>query len=117
APTQGEIYFEDERIAAPNQSLKPHQLTSRGIARTFQNIRLFGDLSVEDNVRCAFAGRAGYGLWNALLRDAKCSDQENWIREETKRLLELFHLDPRKDVIARNLPYGDQRRLEIARAM
>ncbi|MDQ3814210.1 MAG: ABC transporter ATP-binding protein [Armatimonadota bacterium] len=117
APTAGEIWFEKARIATPNKSLRPHQLTRRGIARTFQNIRLFGDLTVEDNVRCAFAGRAGYGLWSTLLRDGKMARQERWIREETARILDLFGLLRRRDVLARNLPYGDQRRLEIARAV
>src|SRR5438045_537035 len=66
APTAGEIWLQGERVAGPNRCLRPHQLVRRGIARTFQNIRLFGDLSVEDNVRCAFAGRAGYGLASTL---------------------------------------------------
>lgn len=117
APTAGEIWFENQRVASAGQSLKPHQLTRRGIARTFQNIRLFGDLSVEDNVRCAFAGRAGYGLISALLRDAKQARQEAWIKEETARLLEIFSLEKRSDTLARNLAYGEQRKLEIARAM
>ena len=117
APTVGEIWFENQRVASAGRSLKPHQLTRRGIARTFQNIRLFGDLSVEDNVRCAFAGRAGYGLISALLRDAKQARQEAWIKEETARLLEIFGLEKRSDTLARNLAYGEQRKLEIARAM
>src|SRR5690349_20964296 len=62
APTAGEIWFEGEKVASAGKSLKPHKLVRRGMARTFQNIRLFGDMTVEDNVRCAFAGRAGYGL-------------------------------------------------------
>jgi branched-chain amino acid transport system ATP-binding protein len=117
APTGGEIWSAGERIAGRGQSLRPHQLTRRGIARTFQNIRLFGELTVEDNVRCAFAGRAGYGFWSTLLRDGKQARQEKWIHEETARLLEIFGLVKRRDDLARNLPYGDQRRLEIARAM
>lgn len=117
APTGGEIWFEGERVASSNKTLKPHQLAARGIARTFQNIRLFGDLSVEDNVRCAFSNRAGYGLKSALLRDAKYFARETWIRDEAQRLLQIFDLDGRKSTWARNLPYGDQRRLEIARAM
>ncbi len=117
APTGGEIWVEGQRVASPGKCLKPHQLTRRGVARTFQNIRLFGDLSVEDNVRCAFAGRAGYGLLSTLLRDGKQSRQEAWISSETARLLKIFDLDGRKHLSARNLPYGDQRKLEIARAM
>lgn len=121
APTDGEIAFEGETVASPGKSLKPHRLTRRGIARTFQNIRLFGDLSVQENVLCAFAGRgqtgAGYGLASALLRNGRRADREHEMRGETKRLLELFGLWERREVVARNLPYGDQRRLEIARAL
>jgi branched-chain amino acid transport system ATP-binding protein len=122
APTAGEIWFEDECIAAargsrPGKSLSPHKLARRGIARTFQNIRLFQDLSVEDNVRCAFAGRSGYGLASTLLRDGRQARQEAWIRSETDELLTLFDLSDRRQELARNLPYGDQRRLEIARAL
>ena len=117
APTAGEIWFEGERIATAGKSLAPHKLAHKGLARTFQNIRLFGDLSVEDNVRCAFAGRAGYGLASALLRDSRQARQETWIAEETTKLLKLFGLAERAHIQARNLPYGDQRRLEIVRAL
>lgn len=117
APTAGEIWFGGQRIAAARKALRPHQLTRRGIARTFQNIRLFGDLTVEDNVRCAFAGHSGYGLWSSLLRDGRRARQEAWIADEAHRLLDLCGLAGRKHLCARNLPYGDQRRLEIARAL
>lgn len=117
APTAGEICFEGKPIARENRALRPHQLTRLGIARTFQNIRLFADLTVQDNVRCAFAGRAGYGLWSTLVRDGRQANQETWIRSETQHLLDLFQLSDRQDTLARNLPYGDQRRLEIARAL
>lgn len=116
APTGGEIWVEGARVASANKSLKPHQLVRRGVARTFQNIRLFGDLSVEDNVRAAFASRAGYGFTSALWQNGKAARQECWIEDETAKLLETFGLSDRKDALSRNLPYGDQRRLEIARA-
>ncbi len=116
APTDGEIYVEGERVASAGKSLKPHRLVRRGVARTFQNIRLFGDLSVEDNVRAAFASRAGYGTFAALLQNGAAARQESWIESETAKLLEIFGLSKRKNEISRNLPYGDQRRLEIARA-
>ncbi len=116
-PTGGEIWFEGQRVAQANKALAPFRLSQRGIARTFQNIRLFGDLSVEDNVRCAFAARAGYGLWGALLRTGKQARRENEIARETHQLLQLFGLSTRSSTLARNLPYGDQRRLEIARAL
>jgi branched-chain amino acid transport system ATP-binding protein len=123
APTGGEIWFEGERVASAKKSLRPHQLSRRGIARTFQNIRLFGDLSVEDNVRCAFASRTqfgdakSYGFASALMRTGKFASQEKWIADQANELLEIFGLANRKSTFARNLPYGDQRRLEIARAL
>ena len=117
APTGGEIWFSGARCAAPGKARKPHQLVRQGIARTFQNIRLFGDMSVQDNVRCAFAGRAGYGLGPTLLRTGGRQAREAWISEESMRLLEIFSLSSRANDAARNLPYGDQRRLEIARAV
>ena len=117
APSEGEIWFDEQRVASTNQALKPHQLTRRGIARTFQNIRLFGDLSVQDNVRAAFASRAQYGLSATLLRTAKRERRENDIAAQTAQLLEIFDLGPRAHTLACNLPYGDQRRLEIARAL
>ena len=117
APTEGEIWFDNQRIASANKSFKTYQLTRRGIARTFQNIRLFGDLTVEDNVRAAFAGRAGYGLSSTLLRDKKLATRESEIASQSHELLEIFGLSSRAQTVARNLPYGDQRRLEIARAL
>ena len=123
APTGGEIFIGDERVASPGKSLRPHQLAKLGVARTFQNIRLFGDLSVEENVRCAFAARSSlagstpYGLPATILRGARQSLQENFIAQETARLLEIFGLSHRAEIHARNLPYGEQRRLEIARAL
>ena len=117
APSGGEIFLDGQRVAAAGKSLRPHKLTRLGVARTFQNIRLFGDLSVEDNVRCGFASRAGYGLASALLRDARQARQEAWIKAESARLLEIFGLENRAQTSARNLPYGEQRKLEIARAM
>ena len=117
APTGGEIWVQGQRAAWSGVCMRPHQLVRRGVARTFQNIRLFGDMSVQDNVRCAFSGRAGYGLAGALFRGGRQAAQETWIARETAELLELFDLDKRAGDLARNLPYGDQRRLEIARAV
>jgi len=116
-PTSGQILFEDQSVASPGKSLKVHQLTRRGIARTFQNIRLFGDLSVEDNVRAAFDSRAGYGMGGTLLRSFGRARGEARIEAEAAQLLGIFELGERRQVLARNLPYGDQRRLEIARAL
>lgn len=123
SPTGGEIWFGGKRVASANKSLRSHQLAQKGIARTFQNIRLFGDMSVEDNVRCAFAARGSfdgstpYGLGAALSKNAAQAAQEEYIARETGRLLEIFGLTARSSTHAGNLPYGDQRRLEIARAL
>lgn len=117
APTGGEILFEGQRVAGAGHTLKPHKLARLGIARTFQNIRLFKELSVEDNVRAAFSGWAGYGLGTAIFRTAKRARLEAEIQQESHRLLQLFGLAGREQVCARNLPYGDQRRLEIVRAL
>src|SRR5690606_22997466 len=109
APTGGEIYFEGERVASKNKSLRSHQLARRGIARTFQNIRLFGDLSVEDNVRCAFAARSTldestpYSLASAIACDHRQARQEYYVARETARLLEIFDLTNRASTHARNL--------------
>ncbi|HEX8551076.1 MAG TPA: ABC transporter ATP-binding protein [Abditibacteriaceae bacterium] len=115
APTGGEIWFEGERVASENNSLKPHKLARKGIARTFQNIRLFAEMTVEDNVRAAFA--ADYGLAAAMFRTAKRANSEAEVAAETARLLSLFGLAGREHVLARNLPYGDQRKLEMVRAL
>jgi branched-chain amino acid transport system ATP-binding protein len=117
APTGGEIWFNGERVAWSGKSLKVHQLVRRGVARTFQNIRLFGDLSVADNIRAAFASRAQYGILDSLIQTPKLTAREDWINEETQKLLEVFRLENRANTQSCNLPYGDQRRLEIARAV
>jgi branched-chain amino acid transport system ATP-binding protein len=111
--TSGDIRFEGRSI----RGLKPSRITALGIARTFQNIRLFNDLDVIDNVRVACDFRAGYGLLAGVLRSGRCRAEEARIEAKARRLLELFDLDARRDEIARSLPYGDQRRLEIARAL
>jgi branched-chain amino acid transport system ATP-binding protein len=96
---------------------KPHQIARAGVARTFQNIRLFPDLSVLDNVRVACHLRERHGLAPTVLRLAGHRAAERSILERSLRLLELFELADRRDEQARSLPYGDQRRLEIARAL
>jgi len=97
--------------------LKPHQIASAGMSRTFQNIRLFPNLSVLDNVRVACHVRGRHGILPTVLRLPAHVAQERRIEESARRLLVLFDLDDRRDEVARSLPYGDQRRLEIARAL
>ena len=90
APTSGEIWLDGERVASSGKTMRPNALVKRGIARTFQNIRLFGDLSVADNVRAAFASHQSYSFWHALLQTGKMGRVEDAIDEETQRLLGVF---------------------------
>ena len=112
-PTTGEILFKGKSIVG----LKPNQITERGIARTFQNIRLFGELSVLDNVKIAYHCHMNYGLLESVLRLGRYWEEERKLEEEAYRLLEIFHLADVAGEKAKNLPYGAQRRLEIARAL
>ncbi len=101
----------------PLIGLKPYQIAAAGLSRTFQNIRLFPDLTVLDNVRIACHLRASGTMAGAILRSAFHIGEERAITERSRQLLEIFDLDSRRDEYAKNLPYGDQRRLEIARAL
>ena len=112
-PTSGQIDFDGKSLLG----LKPYQVTQRGIARTFQNIRLFSDLSVLDNVKIAYHFHVKYGLAEAVLRIGRYYPEEDEIERKAMECLKMFKLDDRRDEIARNLPYGEQRRLEIARAL
>ena len=112
-PTTGEILFKDKSIVG----LAPYEITARGIARTFQNIRLFGELSVLDNVKIAYHCHMNYGLVEAVLRVGRYRSEEEKLTEEALRLLKIFHLEGVAQEKAKNLPYGAQRRLEIARAL
>ena len=113
APTEGDILFEGVSISGK----KPYEIAQRGIGRTFQNIRLFSDLTVMDNVRTAASVRAKTGLAATVLQTAGCARIEKTVTEDAGHLLELLGLYDLRDEQARNLPYGDQRRLEIARAL
>jgi branched-chain amino acid transport system ATP-binding protein len=112
-PTEGTIHFAQKRIAG----LKPHDLTKLGIARTFQNIRLFGSLSVLDNVRAAMQLHCAHGIRSALLRSKSFKAHEHEIEQQAIELLDIFDLGKMRDEEAKSLPYGDQRRLEIVRAL
>lgn len=113
APTSGTILFEGESIAG----LKPHQITGRGIARTFQNIRLFPSLTVLDNVRVGLLLHLQNGFHGALWRSRRFSSEERAVEQKAVELLEIFKLGRFRHSMARGLPYGDQRRLEIVRAL
>ena len=112
-PTTGEITFDGQSIVG----LKPYQITQRGITRTFQNIRLFSELSVLDNVKIAFHCHVKYGLLESVLRVGRYFGEEDDIEAESLKLLKIFKLDEHAYDVAKNLPYGAQRRLEIARAL
>ncbi|MBO6292826.1 MAG: ABC transporter ATP-binding protein [Selenomonas sp.] len=112
-PTTGEITFGGKSIVG----LKPYQITQRGIARTFQNIRLFSELTVLDNVKIAFHDHVKYGVLEAVLRVGRYYKEEDRIEQEALKLLDIFHLKDKAGELAKNLPYGAQRRLEIARAL
>ena len=109
----GEIHLQGLRL----NGLRPNRIAAAGLARTFQNIRLFGDLTVLDNVRVACHVRAQTGFAAAILRTRAHYGEEAAIRERALELLRIFGLAERTEELARNLPYGDQRRLEIARAL
>lgn len=112
-PTAGEIIFQDKKL----NGKKPYQITSYGIGRTFQNIRLFQNLTVLDNVKTACHLHSKEGMFSSVLRSKRFEEEENELTGRSVNLLEIFGLDLLKDEKASNLPYGQQRRLEIARAM
>jgi branched-chain amino acid transport system ATP-binding protein len=112
-PTAGQINFN----SLPITGLEPFEINHLGIARTFQNIRLFPNLTVLDNVRIAYHIHAGYGLNDAILRNGKFTQKERELTEKAQDFLAIFNLQDRQGVIAKNMPYGEQRRLEIARAL
>jgi len=112
-PTEGAITFRGESMVGK----KPYRITDHGIARTFQNIRLFSSLTVFDNVRVAFHLHLVSGMVHALIRGRGFLQEESEIRNRVMDLLRIFHLDGHAMAEARNLPYGDQRRLEIVRAL
>ncbi|MBI5691049.1 MAG: ABC transporter ATP-binding protein [Verrucomicrobia bacterium] len=112
-PTDGTISFAGRDL----RGRRVDEVVGLGIARTFQNIRLFGSLSVFDNVRVACNLHRGTAPWQALVRLGAFRDDEAAIRRRAEELLELFHLGRVRDVPARSLPYGEQRRLEIVRGL
>ena len=112
-PTSGQMLLNGRRIDGQS----PVQLNRLGLARTFQNIRLFQNLTVLDNVIVALNGSAEEGLLSTLLRGPKFHRERKHSRATGMQLLETMHLADDADRLAKNLPYGDQRRLEIARAL
>ena len=109
SPTAGEVRFQGETVLG----LPPHRLIERGMARTFQGIRLFSEMTVLENVMVGAHCRMRSGVWGALLRGEGVRQEEEAIRNKAKLLLEFVGLAARSDQKARTLSYGDQRRLEI----
>lgn len=113
SPTEGSVYLDGENLKSKAASF----ITCMGIARTFQNIRLFNNLSVIDNIKIARHTRINYSFFDGIFKTKKYRLEEAMITEESLALLKLFHLDDKKDLLAKNLPYGAQRKLEMARAL
>jgi branched-chain amino acid transport system ATP-binding protein len=112
-PTSGKIYYRDKLL----NGLMPHTITGSGIARTFQNIRLFDDETVLDNLKIAHFSHTEYGLLDALFRSKKFKQQEERVEEISMGILETLNLGHLANKKAGALPYGEQRRVEIARAL
>jgi branched-chain amino acid transport system ATP-binding protein len=112
-PSEGEIVFDGVRI----DGKKPHQIAKLGVARTFQNIRLFADMTVFENVLAARHLRSRQTLADAVLGTGRHHVEERDMRDRAKMLLKIFDLDAVANEPATSLPYGSQRRLEIARAL
>jgi branched-chain amino acid transport system ATP-binding protein len=112
-PSGGEICFQGESTIG----MEPFEVTQLGIGRTFQNIRLFPNLTVLDNVRIAYHPHAGYGMFDAILRSQRFEAKERELTERAQDFLAIFKLERIQDDLAKNLPYGQQRRVEIARAL
>ena len=113
APDAGDFVFDGLPLAGS----KPHEVAARGIARTFQNIRLFANLSALENVMIGRHVRTTAGVWGAILRDRRTRAEERAIERRAFELLEYVGVQRRANDLAKHLAYGDQRRLEIARAL
>ncbi|MEW5785967.1 MAG: ABC transporter ATP-binding protein [Bacillota bacterium] len=116
-PSDGDVHYYGELLCSPRKRAKPYQITALGIARTFQNIRLFKDISVLDNVKVAYHKNVSYGLFSGLFHNNTYVREEAEIDHLASDFLKIFNLDQKKNELAKNLPYGEQRRLEIARAL
>ena len=113
SPTEGKVFFKDKDITAA----KPYKIVQSGIARTFQNLRIFSSLTALDNIKIAKHFGSKSGLISSVLRLPSFMNEEKAIKKESLELLDLMHLSHRAKESAKNLPYGELRRLEIARAL
>ncbi|MFC1824829.1 ABC transporter ATP-binding protein [Thermodesulfobacteriota bacterium] len=112
-PDRGNVILADQEI----RRLKSHVITQYGISRTFQNIRLFNNMTALENILVGRHCRMRAGVWGAIARNRHTLKEEKAAFAETERLLSFIGLEDKGDTLAKNLPYGDQRRLEIARAL
>lgn len=112
-PSSGQVLFCGQDI----NRLKPHQISHMGMTRTFQNIRLFRDLTVLENVLIAGAQHLTYGLGSAVLQNSLFVSQEKELKDRCMELLAIFNLDKKANAPSSALPYGEQRKLEIVRAL
>jgi branched-chain amino acid transport system ATP-binding protein len=112
-PTSGDVVFDGQSL----KGLKPYQISALGVTRTFQNIRLFKDLSVLENVMIGGGQHITYGMLSAVLRSDNFLKQEKELKQKSLELLSIFKLDGKANEEASSLPYGDQRKLEIIRAL
>lgn len=116
-PTEGTIELEIDNKKVLLNGKAPYKITDLGLARTFQNIRLFKELTIIDNVLIAMHSTMGESTFHSLLRTPTYYRKEAEMREKALELLAIFELEKKYDVLAKNLPYGEQRRLEIVRAL
>jgi branched-chain amino acid transport system ATP-binding protein len=112
-PDNGRVLFSEKDVT----SLPPHRLAHLGIARTFQNLRLFANLTVFENVLAATLRRDGYGIGASVFRTSNYFTAESKAEERARRLVDFFNLSGKEDLQANSLPYGEQRKLELARAL
>ena len=112
-PTEGSVILEGHVL----NGKKTHQFVAAGIARTFQNIRLFKQMTVLENVLAAFTKDVKYNMFDSLFRTPRYWKTEKELKTKALDLLSIFHLEDKADYVAANLPYGQQRKLEIARAL
>ena len=112
-PESGEILFKNRSLVG----LLPDQIVRLGIARTYQNIRLFPNLTALENILVGLHGHLKAGFFGIVIGSPKTRNEEKEAEEEARRLLKFVNLGGKGDLLAKNLPYGDQRRLEIARAL
>jgi branched-chain amino acid transport system ATP-binding protein len=112
-PSEGEVRLGSDSILG----LQPNQIAARGIGRTFQDLRLWRHMTVLEHVKMARYSKLSYGLWGAFFDTAKCQREEAESEARATELLQLLGMDHLSDQLVVNLPYGAQRRVEMARAL